>query len=467
MRVIVLVLAVMLTLGSVTFAEQVDILIENGTVLTMNAALAEYQSGVVAIKDKKIVAVGGSELLKNYSAAKIIDAAGGIIMPGMINAHTHVPMVAFRSLGENGVKDRLFKYFFPLEAKLVTPDLVYTATVHGAIEMAMGGVTTYCDMYYYEDQVAKATETVGIRGVLGETVIGFAAPDAPTVYGGLDYAEQFIQNYQSGHELITPAVAPHSVYTVSPDELKKCQALARKYDVPLLLHVDEFKDEAARVQNKFSANPDNQSTVEYLESIGLLYDKLYAAHVIHVDAADIKLLQKYNVSVSVNTIANAKGATGTAPVLEFIRAGIRTGLGTDGPMSANTLDIFNAMGYAARVTKLSKGDNTLLTPKEVVRLATIGGAAALGLADKIGSLEAGKYADLIIVETKSPNMIPNFDSYATLVYAASSLNTQTVICNGKIIVENRRLVSYSYELDVADMQKLSARVWELAKTLDN
>ncbi|MEI6286443.1 MAG: amidohydrolase [Bacillota bacterium] len=465
MRVILFILAVIVGLSPLAFAEQVDILIKNGTVLTMNATLAEYQSGVVAIKDKKIVAVGNSDLLKTYTAKKIVDADGGIIMPGMINTHTHVPMVAFRSLGENGVKDRLFKYFFPLEAKLVTPDMVYTATIHGAIEMAMGGVTTYCDMYYFEDKMAKATEAVGIRGVLGETVIGFAAPDAPVVYGGLDYAEQFIKNYQSGHELITPAVAPHSVYTVSPDELKKCQALAQKYNVPLLLHVDEFKDEAARVQNKFAANPNQLSTVAYLESIGLLYDKLYAAHVIHVNENDIALLKKYNVSVSVNTIANTKGATGTAPVLDFIKYDIRTGLGTDGPMSSNTLDIYNAMGYVARVTKLNRGDNTLLTPKEVVRLATIGGAGALGMADKIGSLEVGKYADVIVIETKSPNMIPNFDCYATLVYAAGPMNTQTVICNGKIIVENRKLISYSYERDVKDMNALSERVWELAKTL--
>ncbi|MFA6076201.1 MAG: amidohydrolase [Negativicutes bacterium] len=466
MRIVIFILIMIVMFCPVAVAEQVDILIKNGIVLTMNPSLTEYRSGVVAIRDKKIVAVGTNELLDKYTAKKVIDADGGIIMPGLINTHTHVPMVAFRSLGENGVKDRLFKYFFPLEAKLVTPDMVYTATIHGVIEMAMGGVTTYCDMYYYEDQMAKATEAVGIRAVLGETVIGFAAPDAPVVYGGLDYAEQFIKNYKSGHELITPAVAPHSVYTVSPEELKKCKQLAQKYSVPLLLHVDEFKDEAERVQKKFNANPDKKSTVEYLESIGLLYDKLYAAHVIHVDENDIKLLKKYNVTVSVNTIANTKGATGTPQVLDFIKYGIRTGLGTDGPMSSNTLDIFNAMGYVARVTKLDNEDNTLLTPKEVVRLATIGGAGALGMADKIGSLEAGKYADVIIVETKSPNMIPNFDSYATLVYAAGPLNTQTVICNGKIVVEDRHLLSYSYIRDVQDMNVLSQKVWAVALILE-
>ncbi|MGL4969965.1 MAG: amidohydrolase family protein, partial [Fusobacteriaceae bacterium] len=225
--------------------EKVSLIVKNGEVLTMNAGKERIAKGVVVVDGNKILEVGDESLLKKYKSKKIIDAKGGIIMPGMVNAHNHLPMIAFRGLGEEGIRNRLFAYFFPLEGEKLSRDLIYKATVHGTIDMAMSGVTTYGDMYYHMDEMAKATKEVGIRGVLGETVIKFPVVDAKEPYGGLEYAKNFIEEYKND-ELITPAFGPHAAYTVSKEKLQEINKISKEYNVPVMIHVAEFDDEDKR-----------------------------------------------------------------------------------------------------------------------------------------------------------------------------------------------------------------------------
>lgn len=439
-----------------------DIMIHNGHILTMNAKKDVIKNGTVVIKNKKIIAIGDEQLAKKYKAAKVINAGGDIVMPGMINTHNHVPMVAFRSIGEEGVGNRLFDVFFPLEGKLLSRDLIYKASIHGVIEMAMGGVTTYADMYYHEDEVAKATEKIGIRGVLGETVISFPVVDAPEPYGGLKYAENFIKQFKNS-ELITPSVVAHAPYTVSPEMMKASKELANKYQVPFALHAAEFPDEAKRVEDKYGQKFD--SVIKYLDSLGILDQNTMLAHAIHINDEDINIIKERGASIAHNPIANTKGATGVAPAIKIDQAGIRMGLGTDGPMSSNTMDVFGTMGYAARVHKLVNKDQSVMPPTKVVELATIGGAKALGLDNKIGSLEVGKFADIIIVDVHAPNTFPTYDPYATLAYSAGPQNVTNVIVNGKIIVENKKLKTYNYNKNLKDMEGIYKQVAEVEKTL--
>lgn len=438
--------------------ESASIIIKNGTVLTMDENNKVINDGVVIIKGNKIISVGNEDLLKKYSAKKTIDAEDGIIMPGMINTHNHIPMIAFRGLGEEGIKNRLFAYFFPLEGEKLSRDLIYKATVHGSIDLALSGVTTYADMYYHMDEMAKATKEVGIRGVLGETVIKFPVVDAKEPYGGINYAVNFIEEYKND-ELIAPAFGPHAPYTVSKEKLQEINELSKKYNVPIMIHVGEFDDEDKRLKLK------NETVIEYMDSIGLLNDRVLLAHGIHLTDKDLDLIKKREASVAYNPMANAKGATGIAKAYEMLNKDIKVGLGTDGPMSSNQVDLFRTLSYASSMQRLKYNDRTIMTPDVVVKMATIGGAKALNLDNKIGSIEVGKLADIIIVETKSPNMMPNYDPFATLVFQANSSNVDTTIVNGKIIVEDKTLKTYDIEKNRKNMKEIEADIAEFAKEL--
>lgn len=438
--------------------ENASIIIKNGTILTMDTNNNVIQNGVVVIKDNKILSVGDNELLKKYSAGKVIDAKEGIIMPGMINTHNHLPMIAFRGLGEEGIKNRLFAYFFPLEGEKLSRDLIYKSTIHGSIDMAMSGVTTYADMYYHMDEMAKATKEVGIRGVLGETVIKYPVVDAKEPYGGIQYAVNFIEEYKND-ELIIPAFGPHAPYTVSKEKMQEINELSKKYNVPIMIHVGEFDDEDKRLNLK------NKSVIEYMNSIGVLNERVVLAHAIHLNDKDLELIKETDASVAYNPMANAKGATGIARAYEMLNKDIKVGLGTDGPMSSNQVDLFRTLSYASSMQRLRYNDRTIMTPETVIRMATIGGAEALKLDDKIGSIEKGKLADLIVVETKSPNMMPNYDPFATLVFQANASNVETTIVNGKIIVENKKLKTYDLEKNRRDMKLIEADIAEFAKDL--
>jgi len=442
--------------------ERVSLIVKNGQILTMNEEKDIIEDGVIIVDDNRILKVGGEELLKEYRAKKVIDAKGGIVIPGMINTHNHLPMIAFRGLGEEGIENRLFAYFFPLEGEKLSRDLIYKATIHGSIDMAMSGVTTYADMYYHMDEMAKATKKIGLRAVLGETVIKYPVVDAPTPYGGLEYAVDFINEYRND-ELITPAFGPHAAYTVSEEKLKEIAQLQREYNVPVLIHLAENVKQPLELSEMKGRS---FSETEFLDQVGLMNENTLVAHAIELSDNDIKILRDNNVGIAYNPMANAKGATGIAKVMEMREAGIENiGLGTDGPMSSNQVDLFRVLSYASVMQRIKYNDRTIMTPDEVLEMATIGGARALNMASEIGSIEEGKKADIVVIETDSPNMMPNYDPYATIVFQANPHNVSSTIVNGRVIVENRKLLTYDMAKNKKNMEEITEDIEEFAREL--
>jgi 5-methylthioadenosine/S-adenosylhomocysteine deaminase len=431
--------------------ERADFIVTNGLVVTMNEKKDVIENGAIVIRDARIVAVGPRDIARNFTAPKTIDARGGLVMPGMINTHTHVSMTVFRSLGDD-VPDRLTRFIFPLEKNLVDRDIVYWGALHGAMEMVEGGVTTFADMYYFEDEVARAAKKIGLRGVLGETIINFPAPDAAEPYGGLAYAKKFAAQFR-GDPLITPAFAPHAPYTLDTEHLRLIEKEAEALDLPVLMHVAETTEEVETLRKER-----HQTPIEFLDSIGLLNRRLVAAHCIFVNDADIALLRARDVGVAHNMVANIKSAKGVAPALKMFEQGVRVGLGTDGPMSGNTLDIIGQLGYVAKLHKLANHDRTLAPAVEVVEMATRGGARALHRETDLGSLETGKLADVIIFDADATNLIPNYDVYATLVYAASAKNVCTTIIHGRVVMEDRKLTTVDAAEVKTHMRALAAKI---------
>jgi cytosine/adenosine deaminase-related metal-dependent hydrolase len=435
-------LAAPLNSQDVAAAQPADLIVTHAYVVTMNGSKDIYEDGAVVINRGRILAVGPATITTRYRATKTIDAAGDIVMPGMINTHTHASMTAFRGLGDD-VPDRLQRFIFPLEHKLVDREIVYWGALHGMVEMIQGGVTTMADMYYFEDEVARAAQKIGMRSILGETILNAPAPDSKEPYGGISYALEFIQQFH-GDPIITPAFAPHAPYTVDAEHLRIIQKEADAQDVPILMHVAEMPDEVANSKKNFNKTP-----VEYLDSIGLLSKRLVAAHCIFVTDSDIALLKARDVGVAHNMVANIKSAKGVAPAWKMFNEAVRVGLGTDGPMSGNTLDIIGQLGYVAKVQKLANRDRNIMPALDVVEMATMGGARALHMEDRVGSLDVGKFADMIVLDHDSTTMTPFYDVYSTLVYAASAHDVSTTIIQGRVIMENRRIRT----VDVADVRE--------------
>lgn len=428
-----------------------DLIITNAYVVTMNEGKDIFPNGAVVVQGSRIVAVGGAEIARNFKAARTIDAQGGIVLPGMVNTHTHVSMTVFRGLADD-VPDRLRRFIFPLEKMMVDRDLVYWGALHGSVEMVQAGVTTYADMYYFEDEVARAAKEIGIRALLGETIIGFPSPDAQTPAEGIEYARQFINAYKND-PLVTPALAPHAPYTLDAQQLRTVGEEARAMDVPVLIHLAETTGEVETVRKLSGKTP-----VEYLDSVGLLDRRLLAAHCIYVTDSDIELLKTRGVGVSHNVVSNIKSAKAVAPALRMFDLRLRIGLGTDGPMSGNTLDIIGQMGYVSKLHKLVNQDRTVMPAIKVVEMATIGGARALHMEDSIGSLEPGKLADVVIIDNDSVNMVPMYDVYSSLVYAANARDVRTTIIHGRIIMENR-------QMKTVDVEKIKAAVRSISKKI--
>ncbi|UGA57094.1 amidohydrolase [Vibrio sp. VB16] len=419
-----------------TFAiEKVDILITDATVLTMNAEKQVFNQGTVAIKGNKIVAVGDNTIASQYEADITYDVDGDIVMPGLINTHTHVSMTVFRSLADD-VPDRLHRYIFPLEAKLVSRDMVRIGANLGNVEMVKGGVTTYADMYYFEDEVAKTVDKIGMRAVLGETVIKFPVADAKNAEEGIQYALNFIDEYKD-HPRITPAFAPHAPYTNTTEILQKIAQLSNEKDVPVLIHLAE----STREQEKIAKISDGKSPVQYMHDIGALNDKLVGAHMILVDDKDIELVKESDMGVAHNMSANIKSAKGVSPALKMYDEGVRIGLGTDGPMSGNTLSTIDEFSQVAKVHKLVNHDRAAMPPIKVIDMATMGAARALHMEDKIGSLELGKLADIIVIDTKAPNMVPVYNPYSALVYSAYATNVRHTIVDGKVLMQDKKMLT--------------------------
>ncbi len=428
--------------ASQTQKETADLLVTGGTVVTMDASRTILDDGAVAVKGDTIVAVGPlTELEGKYAAAQTIDATGTLVLPGFINGHTHVPMTLFRGLHDDvTLNDWLYKYIFPAEAKNVNEEFVRWGTRLAAAEQIRGGVTTFADMYYFEDAVAEETKAAGMRGVLGETFIDFPAPDNKTEAEMLAYTERFLKKWQ-GDPLIHAAVAPHSIYTCSQKTLQDAAALARKYHAPILIHTAEMKKEW-----EDSMKNNGMSPVQYLDKIGLLGPDVVSAHCIFVDAADRKTLAQKQVGCVHNPSSNMMIASGVAPVTEMRAAGIPVGLGTDGPAGSNNdLDLMEEIDLAAKLAKITRMDPLALNAKAVVEMATIDGARALHLEKEIGSLEPGKKADIILIGLDEPNAVPMYDIYAQLAYALKGSDVQTVVIGGHIVMRDKKLLTVNEE----------------------
>ncbi len=428
-----------------------DLVITNAHVVTMNDRRDVHAPGAVVIQGSRLVAVGPAALAARYRAPKVIDARGGLVLPGFINTHTHASMTVFRGLGDD-VPDRLRRFIFPLEKALVDPELVYWGALHGIIEMIEGGVTTFADMYYFEEEVARAAKQAGLRGVLGQTIVNFPAPDSPAPYGGLDRAKRFITEFRDD-PLITPAFAPHAPYTVDADHLREIARLSAELAVPVLIHLAEMTEEVATLRRDHHRTP-----VEYLDSLGLLNRRLVAAHCIFVTDADLVLLKDRGVGIAHALVANLKSAKGVAPALKMYEQDLRVGLATDGPMSGNTLDIIGQLGYVAKVHKLDRKNRNVMPAVDVVDLATRGGARALHLEDRLGSLEPGKFADVVLLDTEATPLVPLYDPYAALVYAASPRDVRTTIVHGQVLMEDRRILTVDVAAVRARMRALAAKI---------
>src|SRR5437867_9361130 len=431
-----------------------SLVVIGGTVITENATHQILSPGAVAISGADIVAVDRPEAIASqFNAAATIDARNEIVLPGLINTHTHAPMVMYRGLADDlALMEWLQKYIFPAEAKTVSPEMVRIGTRLAALEMIESGTTAYADMYYFEEDIAKATREVGLRAVLGETIIQFPVADAKTPAEGLARAEAFINAFK-GDSLIVPAVAPHSMYTNDKATLLACVELARRHDVPVIIHLAETAEEVRIARDKYQATP-----AGYLESIGFWSSRTLAAHGVWVTDEDIQVLKKHGVGVSHNPESNMKLASGTAPITKYLAAGVALGLGTDGAASNNDLDMFEAMRQASFLAKHATGDPTAVPAQTALDLATIGGARALGMERLIGSLEPGKRADLITVSMTAARQTPLYDPISHIVYATRGDDVRTTIVNGKILMKDRQVQTLDRRMVIADANRLAAKV---------
>jgi 5-methylthioadenosine/S-adenosylhomocysteine deaminase len=430
-----------------------------GTVLTQNAQHVILSPGAVAIDGTDIVAVDRPDVIAGrYRAAQTIVARDQIVLPGLINTHTHAPMVMYRGLADDlALMEWLQKYIFPAEAKTVSPDMVRIGTRLAALEMIESGTTTYADMYYFEEEIARATREAGLRGVLGQTIIGFPVADAKTPADALARAERFIKAFK-GDGLIVPAVAPHAVYTNDEATLKASAELARRYEVPLIIHLAETEDEIKSTRDQHQASP-----VAFLDSIGFLGPRTLAAHGVWVTDDDIQILKRRSVGVSHNPESNMKLASGTAPVIKYLAAGVALGLGTDGAASNNDLDMFEAMRQASFLAKHAAHDPTAVPASTALDLATMGGAKALGMERTIGSLEAGKRADLITVSISAARQTPLYDPVSHLVYVTRGDDVRSTIVNGKVLMRDRKLLTLDRVAVLADANRLAQKVREAVR----
>ncbi len=436
-----------------------DLVVAGGTVVTMDASRRILENGIVVVKQgDTIFAVEPSTPAAidryMYTAKKVIDAKGKLVLPGFINGHTHVPMTLLRGLRDDVTLDEwLTKFIFPAEAKNVNEEFVRWGTRLAAAEQIHGGITTFSDMYYFEDAVAEETKAAGMRGVLGETMLDFPAPDNKNNAAMLEYTEKFLKRWQ-GDPLIHAAVAPHSMYTCSQATLQDSAALARKYKAPILIHIAETKKELNDSREKNGTTP-----VQYLDKLGILGPDVLAAHCIWVDETDRKILAQRQVGCVHNPSSNMMLASGVAPVIEERAAGIAVGLGTDSPAGSNNdLNLMEEMDLAAKLQKITKMDPRALGAKAVVEMATIEGARALHMEKEIGSLEAGKKADIILIGLDAPNAVPMYDVYAQLAYALKASDVETVIIGARVVMRDKKLLTVDEPAVIAKAREFKNKI---------
>jgi 5-methylthioadenosine/S-adenosylhomocysteine deaminase len=444
----------------VATADPADLIVTARYVVTMDAQQHLIEDGAVAIRGERIEAVGKrADIDRRYQAAQRIDKGDAIVMPGLINTHTHAAMSLLRGIADDlNLQDWLTKFIFPAEKKNVSPEFVRWGTRLACLEMLRGGITTYTDMYYYEDTVATVTKEVGMRGVLGETVIGFPVNDAATPALALKTAEGFIRHFHND-SLIVAAVAPHAPYTNSDETLKSCRKLASRYNAPVLIHLSETKKENDDSLREYHVTP-----AQRLDNLGFFRGRTLVAHGVWVTDADIAILKRTNTGVAHCPSSNMKLASGAAPVVKMLDRGLNVGLGTDGPAGSNNdFDLFEEMDLAAKLQKLTTGDPRALPARTAVAMATIIGAKALGLEKEIGSLETGKRADLISIRLDRAHAVPMFDVYSQLVYALKASDVVDVVINGHVVVKDAKCLTIDVPATLAKAREYGLKVAQSVK----
>lgn len=437
--------ATLVTVGAQPSAATASLIITNGIVITVDGSRRVLNPGAVAIDGASIVAVDTpAAIAARYKAAATIDASGQVVMPGLINTHTHAAMVMFRGLGNDlALMDWLQKYIFPAEAKTVSPEFVRIGTALAVLEMIQSGTTTFADMYYFEEEVAKVTKAAGLRGVLGQTVIEFPVPDAKTPAEAIARTEAFARQFDHD-ELITPSIAPHAVYTLDAPTLTAVSALARRLNIPIQIHLSETSAEIGLSQERHKQRP-----VALLDSLKFWAPTTLAAHGVWINDEEIAVLKQRGVGVSNNPESNMKLSSGTAPVMKYRAAGVSVGIGTDGAASNNDLDMFEAMRQAAFQQKLVTMDPTAISAADAIEMATLGGARALGR-NRLGSLAPGMLADVIIVDLSKARQQPLFDPVAQIVYASRGDDVVTTIVNGKVLMRDRKVLTMNAPAVIAE-----------------
>ena len=438
-------------------AESADWIWTGRYVVTMDPERRVIENGAIAIRSERILAVGSkSEIERRYQARQHLDRPDAILAPGLIDTHTHAAMSLFRGIADDlRLQDWLEHYIFPAEARNVTPEFVRWGTRLGCLEMLLSGTTTYTDMYYFEDVVAEATKEAGMRGVLGETIIGFPSPDAKTPNDALAFTDRYLSRFH-GDPLIVPAVAPHAIYTNSDETLKACRALANRHDAPLVIHLSETKHENDECMAKRHATP-----TQALDALGVFNGRTVAAHAVWVDEADLAILKSRGVGIAHCPSSNMKLASGIAPVTRMLELDLAVGLGPDGPAGSNNdFNMFEEMDLAAKLQKVTTGDPRSLPAAAAVEMATIRGARALGMEKEIGSLESGKRADLISIRLDRPNAVPLYNVYSQMVYALKGSDVEDVMVNGKLLVKDAQPLTLNAAQIEAKAMEYRRRVQE-------
>jgi 5-methylthioadenosine/S-adenosylhomocysteine deaminase len=422
--------------------DKVDVILNGGTVVTMDADFRIFFDGAVAIRGRQIVAVGSSdEINAAYTADEVVDCTGHYVMPGLINAHTHVPMTLLRGLADDLRLDVwLMGYVMPTEREFVDPGFCRLGTSLACAELIRGGVTSFADMYFFEGDIAQATADAGLRALVGQTILKFPAPDAASFEDSINYARGFIDEWRD-HPLVTPALAPHAPYSSTDEMLRRVTEIALETNTPVIIHVAETRQEVDDHVEQY-----DMTVVPWLESIGLLQAKVLTAHCVHINTTEMHILQRHGATVSHNPTANLKLASGIAPVAEMLEQGLTVGIGTDGPGSNNDLDMFEEMRLAAILAKAASNDPTALPARQALLMATRHGAEAMFMADRTGSLEAGKLADVIVVNGRTVHNYPHFKRdpesvYSQIVYAGKSSDVRHVICDGRWLMRDRNLLT--------------------------
>ncbi len=438
---------------------QVDLILHNAHVLTMDADFTQYRPGALAISGDSIVAVGTeAEILTQYEAATTFDCQGKVLMPGFVNAHTHIPMTLLRGLADDLRLDVwLMGYMMPVEREFVTPEFVRLGTKLGCAEFIRSGVTCFADMYYFEEDVAAATAEAGLRALCAETVLKFPTPDADSYEDALNYSRDFIARWKD-HPLIIPSIAPHAPYTCTDEILRESARLAAEFDVPLHTHLAETAREVEDMRREHGI-----PVIPYVKKQGLFEAKVLAAHCVHIDHGEMRSLQHANAGVAHNPSSNLKLASGIAPVAEMLALGLNVGIGTDGPASNNDLDMVEEIRLTALLAKGGSGDPTAVPARQALAMATRIGAQAMHIGDITGSLEAGKRADLILLDVTPLHNAPQFrrdenNIYSQIVYAAKSTDVSDVMVNGRWLMRNHELLTLDEAALLAEAQKIAEKI---------